>query len=102
MSIYEFQLVGTSEVIEKYYPIGKAPAVGEHIYEGGKMYRRILSKVRLNSEQIANVAHGYPYESRSLPQFDADVAKTSPNGFTIVQNQAHERNLMSMTGRTRI
>ncbi len=100
--IYEFEDIQSGQVIEQSYSMREVPSVGTELVIDGRMCRRILSRsVRLNSEQIANVAHNYPYESRSMPHFDPSIAKTSPDGFTVVRDRAHERNLMAMTGRVR-
>ena len=100
--MYEFQIVGGQEVIELPYSMPTAPRIGEVVQYEGKSYMRILSRsVRLNSEQIATVTHGYPYESRSLPDLPESVCKKSPDGFPIIRSQQHEREVMAMTGRIR-
>lgn len=72
MPIYEFQLVGGSEVIDKFFPAAKAPELGAVIMEGGKTYRRIISRPpEAQVKNFAHVAHNLPRHCKGAPHYDA-------------------------------
>lgn len=102
MPLYDFQLVGGKERIEEFFSMATVPAVGDVIQRNGKKYRRIISRSIVNTEAVAAITHGYPYESHSLPEMPESICKKSPNGLPVVRSQQHEREIMAMTGRIRL
>ncbi len=87
--LYEFQLVGGTERIERSYPMSEAPEIGAKIKVGGKSYVRIFSVPELDAG-IAQVVNGYPYQARNLPQ-GLEGADHDANGRCIIRSRLHEK-----------
>lgn len=100
MPHYDGKLVGGEETIEVFFPMSRAPRVGETFMHEGRMFIRIMSVPTINREQIAAACHQYPYVSASLPDL-GNVCKKTPEGFQVVRSQQHEREICRMTGRVR-
>lgn len=100
MPHYDFKLVGGEEKIEVFFPMSRAPRVGQTFMHEGRMFIRVMSVPTINREQIATACHSYPYVSHSLPDL-GNVCKKTADGLQVVRSQQHEREIMAMTGRVR-
>lgn len=84
------------EIVERSYPIGTAPKIGERIVIDGVPCTRICSAIVADG-QIAQLRAGFPRVSRSLPKW-LPGCKHDKMGRPIIRSQAHEREIKSMTG----
>jgi hypothetical protein len=75
------------------YRMADAPRIGDTVTIAGEQCVRVPDSFQLDAD-IANVVHGYPYESNSLPRGLSGCAK-SKRGKPIVQSRSHERELMA-------
>ena len=62
MATYEFR-AGDGSVIERDYPMCKAPPLGRVVRANGKVYRRIMSLPRIAVEHIDCVSMSMPFLS---------------------------------------
>lgn len=98
--LYEFRLVGGTEIIRENFPMADAPEPGTLIHRNGKTYMRVVSAPQI-SAAVADVCRGYPYESHTFGDM-GDAAEKSPRGLTVVRSQRHEKELCAMTDRKRV
>lgn len=94
--LYEFQLVGGTEIIERYYRAAEAPEIGEVLMVGEKTYRRIFSTPDVDAG-VKQKVHGYPYVARNLPQH-LPGAEHAPSGNCIITSQRHEQEFAARHG----
>lgn len=101
MPMYEFQLVGGVEKVERFFPMAEAPAFGTRITVDGKSYIRIASVAQIDAD-VKNRVHGYPYVSHTLPR-NTDLAgcKHDHRGRPIIESRTHEKEVCAQTGRIR-
>jgi hypothetical protein len=97
--MYEFQLVGGAEKIERFFPMSQAPAIGKRIQHNGKTYMRIVSVAQIDAD-VANRARGYPYVSSALPR-NLPGADHTADGKPIIRSRTHEKNVMAQHGLVR-
>lgn len=72
MPMYEFQLVGGTETIERYYPAAQAPELGAKILAGGKAYMRIISVgPEVCVKSYGHVSYSLPRNCKDAPHYDA-------------------------------
>lgn len=91
--IYEFQLVGGTERIERSYPMRTVPAIGEKIMVGERVFMRVLSLPEIDAG-VGQKVSGYPYLARNLPQ-GLPGADHAANGSCIIRSQNHEKQFAS-------
>lgn len=95
--LYEFQLVGGTEVIEKYFRVAEAPEIGATIWHGGKLYRRIFSTPDVDAG-VKQKVHGYPYVARNLPKGLPGAEADTRTGNPVITSQSHEREFAARHG----
>jgi hypothetical protein len=96
MPLYEFQLVGGTHRVEKFYSIAEAPDLGTQIEVDGKKYIRIMSTPQIDAD-VKNRARGYPYVSNALP-LELPGAQHTPEGKPIIRSRLHEKEVAARHG----
>jgi len=94
--LYEFQLLGGSERIERSYPMSAAPEIGARIRVGRRTFVRVFSAPELDAG-IDQRVNGYPYVARNLPQH-LPGADHAPGGNCIITSRNHEREFAARHG----
>jgi hypothetical protein len=97
--MYEFQLVGGTEVVERHFRMSEAPDLGAPLVINGKTYRRIVSIPQIDAD-VQNRVHGYPHVSHTLPRNVGDCEHDS-RGRPIIRSRLHEKEVCAQTGRIR-
>lgn len=95
--LYEFQQVGGTEVIERYYRAADAPEIGEVLMVGEKAYRRIFSTPDIDAG-VKQKVHGYPYVARNLPKHLPGADADARTGNPVITSQRHEQEFASRHG----
>jgi hypothetical protein len=94
MPVYEFMLVGGTEILERYFSASECPELGATIDHNGKRYMRVISTPP-NIQPVWK-----PYASLSMPRrmpgFNHDA-----EGHTVIETQAQERRAMAILDRKR-
>lgn len=98
MPEYVFQK-DDGEEVELFYPMKDAPAIGSQISLDGVTLTRVASSSQV-SAAVGVATHGYPYTSLSMPRWSKGCKHTK-DGKPIIQSQRHERQVMSLLGRSR-
>ena len=93
--IYCYRHPGTGEVLERNFPIGKAPEVIE-TDDGVTCARDFQSEGAGPSAQVA-AAMKYPYVSSRLPH-NLEGCPADSKGKPVILSQRHEREVMSRHG----
>ena len=71
MPMYEFQVVGGAETIERYFPAAECPELGSTLRVGEKVYRRILSRSpEVRVKNFAHVVRNLPMNCKGAPAYD--------------------------------
>lgn len=95
--VYEFQnLDNEGDIMEKVYPMGQAPEIGELVYDRGAWYKRIVSQSHISAD-VKNVVHGYPYTSRALPK-NLEGCSVNKRGQPIIKSRQHEKEVCARHG----
>lgn len=99
--IYEFQIVGGTEVIEESFSIKDCPELGTLIHRNGHTYRRIMSAPQIDAD-VKNICRGYPYISSSMPRNGAvPGCEHDKKGRPIIRSRLHEKEVCAMGGLVR-
>lgn len=91
MPTYEFK-TKDGTLLEEFFPISKAPAIGAWRKIRGRMARRVVSNCA--PEVQGDIK---PYVSPSLPK-NYPGCHVDKRGFTIVNSRAHERAIAKNEG----
>ncbi len=99
MPMYTFES-DDGERLNLSFPMSKAPRIGSTVRRKGKAFTRVVSGGIQISADVANVVHGYPYVSNSLPR-NLDGCEHTDKGKPIIQSREHERSIAARYDYTR-
>lgn len=97
MPLYEFRLVGGTEIIEKFFRVAECPDLGTIIEVDGKKYERILS----SGLCITPDPYQGEREDITFPRGNDLGAGLGPKGHPIIKNRQHDREICAKYGFTR-
>lgn len=93
MTLYTFASEN-GEIIEKPYPMGKAPKIGAWVTVGRKRFKRVFCG-RIDTDGIARKTWGYPFRSESLPRHVDLGCERDEKGRQIIPSPSREPDILA-------
>ncbi len=94
MPMYEFLDVAADEVVEVFFAMKDAPALGAEIQHEGRTLQRLLSAHQANTDLVRD---RFPVVSRSLCKNHPDCPHDR-KGNAVIKNRQHRRELCAKYG----